>query len=257
LPPRSSLPSRKSTGIWGFVFLSINYRLLPEATIKQMAQDVAKVIRWVHDHAGDYGGNPNSILVMGHSAGAQLAGLVCTDDRYLKAEGLPLSVIKGCVPVDAATYDVPLQILAVEQKRAEIFRKKFGDVDSQNEVGDGSGDKQPAERPHRRPLRLLPDKPNHLPAPPQSLSCPTRPPKYAGSSPGVSTAPMPAASLPMVGESNKLTGRGRLQGLRPARNRDGRPGQVRWSVGPVRLLKPGIAGTPRERGAPAQGPSSR
>src|SRR5262245_15549880 len=32
----------------GFVFVSINYRLLPRATIQQMAQDVAKAIRWVH-----------------------------------------------------------------------------------------------------------------------------------------------------------------------------------------------------------------
>ena len=95
----------------GFVFVSINYRLLPDkVTIKQMAGDVAKAIRWTHDHAKDYGGDPNTIFVMGHSAGAQLAALVCTDDRYLKAEGLPLSIIKGCVPVDGDTYDVPLQI---------------------------------------------------------------------------------------------------------------------------------------------------
>ena len=55
----------------GFVFISINYRLLPNnVTIKQMAGDVAKAIRWSHDHAKDYGGDPNTILVMGHSAGA-------------------------------------------------------------------------------------------------------------------------------------------------------------------------------------------
>jgi dienelactone hydrolase len=94
----------------GFVFVSVNYRLLPKATIKQMAEDVAKAIRWVHDHARDHGGDPNTIIVMGHSAGAQLAALVCTDERYLKTEGLPLSVIKGCVPVDGDTYDVPLQM---------------------------------------------------------------------------------------------------------------------------------------------------
>jgi hypothetical protein len=34
----------------------------------------------------------------------------------LKAEGLPLSIIKGCVPVDGDTYDVPLQIQTVAQK---------------------------------------------------------------------------------------------------------------------------------------------
>src|SRR5262249_28651835 len=57
----------------GFVLVSINYRLLPEVTIKQMAEDVAKAIRWVHDHAKDYGGDPDTLFVMGHSAGAQLA----------------------------------------------------------------------------------------------------------------------------------------------------------------------------------------
>jgi arylformamidase len=115
----------------GFVFVSINYRLLPDVTIKEMAGDVAKAIRWVHDHAKDYGGDPDTILVMGHSAGAQLAALVCTDERYLKAEELPLSVVKSCVPVDGDTYDVPMQIKTVEQRRADLYRKKFGDMESQ------------------------------------------------------------------------------------------------------------------------------
>ena len=103
----------------GFVFVSINYRLLPDGDDQEMAGDVAKAIRWVHDHAREYGGDPDTIFVMGHSAGAQLAALVCTDDRYLKAEGLPLSIIKGCVPVDGDTYDVPMQIATVEERRAD------------------------------------------------------------------------------------------------------------------------------------------
>jgi acetyl esterase/lipase len=119
----------------GFVLVSVNYRLLPDkVTIQQMAQDVAKAIRWTHDHAGDYGGDPDTMFVLGHSAGAQLAALVCTDERYLKAEGLPLTPIKGCVPVDGDTYDVPLQIQTVEQRRADIYRKKFGDADSQKDL---------------------------------------------------------------------------------------------------------------------------
>src|SRR5471030_2395466 len=105
----------------GFVFVSINYRLLPTVTIKQMAEDVAKAIRWVHDHAKDYGGDPNTIIVAGHSAGAQLAALVCTDDSYLKVEGLPMAIIKACVPVDGDTYDVAMQIMTVEAKRAASY----------------------------------------------------------------------------------------------------------------------------------------
>jgi arylformamidase len=118
----------------GFVFVSINYRFVPNVTIKQMAGDVAKAIRWAHDHAQEFGGDPDTMFVMGHSAGAQLAALVCTDDTYLKAEGLPLSTIKGCVPVDGDTYDVPMQIQTVEQRRADSYKMKFGDADSQRDL---------------------------------------------------------------------------------------------------------------------------
>ena len=118
----------------GFVFVSTNYRLLPRCQHQGDGGDVAKSIRWVHDHAKEYGGDPNTFFVMGHSAGAQLAALVCTDDRYLKAEGLSFSIIKGCVPVDGDTYDVPMQIATVEQKRKDAYRRKFGDEASQKDL---------------------------------------------------------------------------------------------------------------------------
>ena len=118
----------------GFVFVSTNYRLLPDASIKEMGGDVAKAIRWVHDHAQEYGGDPETFFVMGHSAGAQLAALVCTDDRYLKAEKLSFSILKGCVPVDGDTYDVPMQIATIEQKRKDAYRLKFGDEASQRDL---------------------------------------------------------------------------------------------------------------------------
>ena len=71
----------------GFVFVSINYRLLPVVEMETINKDIAKAFRWVQDHIADYGGDPKRVLVGGHSAGAQLAALLCTDDRLLKAEG--------------------------------------------------------------------------------------------------------------------------------------------------------------------------
>lgn len=118
----------------GFLFVSTNYRLIPAASIKEMAGDIAKSIRWVYDHAKDYGGDPATFLVMGHSAGAQLAALLSTDDSYLKAEKLPLTIIKGCVPVDGDTYDVPMQISVVIERSAISYRKKFGDEKQQKEL---------------------------------------------------------------------------------------------------------------------------
>jgi len=100
----------------GFVFVSTGYRLLPDVDMGTIIRDVAKAVRWVHDHIAEHGGDPERILVMGHSAGAQLAALICTDDRYLKAEGLSLAIVKGCVPVDGDTYDVPAIIETVETR---------------------------------------------------------------------------------------------------------------------------------------------
>jgi arylformamidase len=122
----------------GFVFVSINYRLWPGVTIRQIAQDVAKAIRWAHEHAAEYGGDSQRLIVMGHSAGAQLAALVCTDERYLKAQKLSFAIIKGCVPVDGDTYDLPMRVATVHksgnQKLAERDKQRFGDQQLQKEL---------------------------------------------------------------------------------------------------------------------------
>ena len=87
----------------GYVFVSTNYRLWPHVEMEELIRDVAKSLGWVHKNISQHGGDPQRIFVMGHSAGAQLAALISIDDRYLKAEGVPMSALKGCVPVDGAT----------------------------------------------------------------------------------------------------------------------------------------------------------
>ena len=118
----------------GFVFVSVNYRLLPAVDMGTLIGDVAKSFRWVEDHIAEYGGDPKRVLVGGHSAGAQLAAIICTDERYLKAEGVGFDVLKGCVPVDGDTYDVPA-IIEVAETRWRVHhmppakyghREKFG-----------------------------------------------------------------------------------------------------------------------------------
>jgi acetyl esterase/lipase len=98
----------------GFVFVSTNYRLLPYVEMDVLIRDVARSLGWVHKNIAGHGGDPQRIFVMGHSAGAQLAALICIDDRYLKAEGVPFDVLRGCVPVDGDTYDLPAMITTAE-----------------------------------------------------------------------------------------------------------------------------------------------
>jgi arylformamidase len=109
----------------GGVFVAINYRFVPQVNLQTMTGDVAKAIGWVKRNIAQYGGDPSKIIVMGHSAGAQLAALVCTDERYLKAEGLTLRDIKGCMPVDGGSFYVPLQVEAMESDKAARLRHAF------------------------------------------------------------------------------------------------------------------------------------
>lgn len=126
----------------GFVFVSVNYRLQPKVTMGELVRDVAKAVGWVRAHAAEHGGDPQRLFIMGHSAGAQLAALLCTDERYLQAEGVPLSLVKGCAPVDGDTYDVPA-IIATEDMRLKMhglpeakrrYRDKFGDPEAQKDL---------------------------------------------------------------------------------------------------------------------------
>lgn len=118
----------------GFVFVSTNYRLLPDVAIETLIDDVASALAWVHRNISQYGGDPARIFVGGHSAGAQLAALLCTDDRYLQRKGVGFDVLQGCVPVDGDTYDIPKIIMTAELRQALYggkmptfgHRQKFG-----------------------------------------------------------------------------------------------------------------------------------
>lgn len=91
----------------GYVLVSINYRLSPHVTYREQGQDIARAIRWVRDNIDEYGGNPEKLLLMGHSAGAHLAALVATDESYLGSEKLKLGALSGVILLDGAGYDIP------------------------------------------------------------------------------------------------------------------------------------------------------
>jgi arylformamidase len=112
----------------GFVFVSTNYRLLPHVDMGTIVADVAKAVGWVQGHIAEFGGDPKRLFIMGHSAGAQLAALLCTDERYLKAEGVPLKSVKGCVPVDGDTFDVPaiIEVAETRWRTHNLPPSKFG-----------------------------------------------------------------------------------------------------------------------------------
>ena len=88
----------------GYVTVVVNYRLSPVVTHPAHVQDAAASVAWVKRNIAQYGGDPNKIFLIGHSAGAYLISLLLLDPRYLAAHQLKPSDIRGAVPVSAFFY---------------------------------------------------------------------------------------------------------------------------------------------------------
>lgn len=71
----------------GFVTLSVDYRLAPEATFPAQLHDVKTAVRWLRAHAGELTVDAARVGVWGISAGAHLAGLLGTTARHPEGEG--------------------------------------------------------------------------------------------------------------------------------------------------------------------------
>ena len=111
----------------GFVFVSVNYRLIPEVNVTQQMQDVARAVAWVKQNIRQYGGDPARLFLMGHSAGGHLVALLATDESYLHSEGLLLTDIQGVISLDTQTYDLVRLLKNIpEETGGEVYWETFG-----------------------------------------------------------------------------------------------------------------------------------
>jgi acetyl esterase/lipase len=83
-----------------------NYRLSPGVKHPEQIKDVARAFAWTRAHIVEYGGNPEQMFLVGHSAGGHLVALLATDESWLKAERLRTSDVKGVVAV-SGVYHIP------------------------------------------------------------------------------------------------------------------------------------------------------
>lgn len=98
----------------GEIFVSVNTRLMPDAAPLDQARDLARAMAYVQKNAASWGGDPNKMILMGHSSGGHIAALLSTRQDLQRAAGL--SGWDGTVILDSLAYDVPTMMRSDSSK---------------------------------------------------------------------------------------------------------------------------------------------
>lgn len=88
----------------GFVAALPDYRQYPEVRFPAFVNDAARAVAWARNNAKTYGGDPDKVFVMGHSAGAHIAALLALKDEYLVNAGGSRNWLRGMIGL-AGPYD--------------------------------------------------------------------------------------------------------------------------------------------------------
>ncbi|MCP5085366.1 MAG: alpha/beta hydrolase [Rhodobacteraceae bacterium] len=105
----------------GYVFVSVNTRLLPDADPVQQAVDLSLAMAFVQRKARSWGGDPGRIVLMGHSAGAHVAALLTTRQGISSRTGTKPWI--GTIILDTVMLNVPR---IMQQNPSRMHRNAFG-----------------------------------------------------------------------------------------------------------------------------------
>ena len=105
----------------GIIVISVNYRMLPVTDPVEQARDVARALAAAQGRIAGWGGDPNRVVLMGHSAGAHLVALLAANPALATALGARAWL--GAVILDSAALDI---VQTMERPHAAFYDAAFG-----------------------------------------------------------------------------------------------------------------------------------
>lgn len=119
----------------GYVFVSANYRLSPDPyNIKDsnrvkyptFTNDAAKAVKWTFDNISQFGGASSQIILMGFSAGGNIATTLALKPDFLYQHNLFPGIIKAVVNLDGAALNIERLIKDSRGSYKEMLLNAFG-----------------------------------------------------------------------------------------------------------------------------------
>jgi acetyl esterase/lipase len=122
----------------GFVVAVADYRLHPSVGFPAFVEDGARAVAWLQRNVGAYGGDPQRIVLAGHSAGAYIAAFLALSDDALEDVGASPKSIRGFIGLAG-----PYAIEASSPTLRAIFAEPYAQADWQP-IGFVEADAPPA-----------------------------------------------------------------------------------------------------------------
>lgn len=120
----------------GYITATVSYRLVKQAIFPAAVQDANCAVKWIKSHAGEYGIDPNRVVIIGGSAGGHLSLMVgyageeelFNEDCLCEGDSKVNVVIDLYGPVDLttpyaiSTYQVQDFLNATYDKDPDVFK---------------------------------------------------------------------------------------------------------------------------------------
>lgn len=119
---------------------TVNYRLMPAVTWREQVEDVAAAVAAVRARVAEAGGDPDALVLMGHSAGAYLATSAALDSDALGEAGVPAGAVCGVIAVSGAALDLRDRETYALEDNFDYYSARF------------SPDRQPLAEPPAEPF---------------------------------------------------------------------------------------------------------
>lgn len=111
----------------GYVFVSVNYRLVSDVAVENQFDDIDHALRWIYGNISRFGGNPDNLHLMGHSAGAHLVSNAAVNPGRLSANLVRNGAIRTVISNDTRAYDLPALAAGHRGRLPRLLGRVFGD----------------------------------------------------------------------------------------------------------------------------------
>lgn len=105
----------------GAIVISANYRMLPDTDPIEQARDIARAVAKAQDTVASLGGDPDGFVLMGHSAGAHLVGLLAASPAMIRQAGV--KPWRASVLLDGGAIDTEA---TMQGRNPPLFDEAFG-----------------------------------------------------------------------------------------------------------------------------------